>query len=276
MVQTFSEFLPLRGVDERTYALDVTLELCSGMRTLWGGCGLAAVVEAMERATDRPCTWAAVQYLLPIHPDEILTLEVVLGGQGRRITQAQVTGRVAGRLVLVGHGSLGGAGETDAQFVLAPPDVPAPEQCAGRTMPLRVDVEGTILTRVEQRWAQPPHASREDGRHGTGRTLVWMRLRDAAEVTRGTLAVLADLAPSAISEAIGERAGGVSLDNTIRYARTGAVPPGGWVLLEVSVEAVVADIAQLAVRVYDPAGTLLAVGGQSAVVRRDPTPRTRR
>lgn len=63
----------------------------------------------MERATDRPCTWA-VQYLLPIHPDEVLALEVELGGQGRRLTQAQVTGRVEGRLVLVAHGSLGGSG----------------------------------------------------------------------------------------------------------------------------------------------------------------------
>ena len=110
VTQTFSEFLPLRALGDRAYALDVNLELCSGMHTLWCGCGLAAGVEAMERATDRPCTWAAVQYLLPIHPDEVLALEVELGGQGRRLTQAQVTGRVEGRLVLVAHGSLGGSG----------------------------------------------------------------------------------------------------------------------------------------------------------------------
>lgn len=275
MTQPFSEFLPLRTTGTASYELTVGLELCSGLRTLWGGCGLAVVVDAMERTTSRPCAWAAVQYLLPIHPDQVVAVEVELGGEGRRITQAQVTGRVDGRLVLVGHGSLGGAGDTDVQFVTAP-TVPAPADCAERTMPLRVDATGTILARFEQRWAQPPHPLREDGQAGTGRTLVWMRLRDAAETTRGTLAVLADLAPSAISEAIGVMAGGVSLDNTIRYARSAEVPPAGWVLLEVSVEAVVADIAQLAVRVFDEAGTLLAVGGQSAVVRRIATPRLRR
>ena len=274
MTQPFSEFLPLRATGGTSYELPVGLPLCSGLRTLWGGCGLAAVVEVMQQVTDRPCAWAAVQYLRPIHPGQVLALDVELGVQGRRITQAQVSGRVAGQLVLVGHGSLGGAGETDEQFVSAPPEVPSPEQSVERSMPLRVDPSGTILARLEQRWAQAPYPLREDGAIGSGRTLVWMRLRDAGETTRGTLAVLADLAPSAVSEALGVMAGGVSLDNTIRYARTGSVAPGGWVLLEVSVEAVVADIAQLAVRVFDEQGTLLAVGGQSAVVRRVATPRT--
>jgi hypothetical protein len=106
--------------------------------------------------------------------------------------------------------------------------------------------------------------------------------------------VLADLAPSAIAEAVGVIAGGVSLDNTIRIARqwidTGegtaagtdgaTVGPtdgatvgstdGGWILLDVTVESVIGDVAQLSARVFDPAGRLLAVAGQSAILRRFP------
>ena len=270
----FTEFLPLRPDGGTGYVLPVSLGLCSALQTLWGGCGLAAAVEAMEQASQRPCSWAAVQYVRPIHPGRLLALEVELAGAGRRITQAQVSGRVDGELVLVGHGSLGGGGETDVQFVSPPPEVPDPEQCPERTMPLVLDASGTFLERFEQRWAQPPPPSRS-GLSGTGRTLVWIRLREPVETTRGALAVLADLAPSAISEALGVMAGGVSLDNTIRYARAGSVPPGGWLLLDVVVEAVVADIAQLSVRVFDREGRLLAVGGQSAVVRRVAEPRTR-
>lgn len=268
------EFLRLRATGQRTYVVPVALDLCSGLRTLWGGCGLAAAVEAMQRSAGRPCAWAAVQYLRPIHPGQELVLEVTQAA-GRRLTQSQVTGTVDGEVVLVGHGSLGGGGETDHQFVSPPDGVPPPEECAARSMPLRVDPAGTILTRFEQRWAGPEPALREDGSLGTGRTLVWMRLREPVETGAAALAVLADLAPSAISEALGEMAGGVSLDNTIRYARAGDVPPGGWVLLDLAVEAVVADVAQIAVRVFDTAGTLLAVGGQSAVVRRVAAPRSR-
>jgi len=34
VTQTFSEFLPLRALGDRAYALDLNRELCSGMHTL--------------------------------------------------------------------------------------------------------------------------------------------------------------------------------------------------------------------------------------------------
>jgi acyl-CoA thioesterase len=75
---------------------------------------------------------------------------------------------------------------------------------------------------------------------------------------------------------VGVIAGGVSLDNTIRIARqwidTGSPggADGGWILLDVTVESVIGDVAQLSARVFDPAGRLLAVAGQSAILRRFP------
>lgn len=264
--------LPLDQVDDRTWDLPVTLDLCSGLRSLWGGCGLGAAVLVTEQASDRPCRWATVQYLRPIHPGSVLRLTST-ARDGRSLTQAQVVGTVDGEQVLAGLVALGGGGTNDLQFVRPPDDVPPPEDCAPRSMPLRVDPAGTFLARFEQRWAQAPRALREDGVRGTGRTRVWVRLVEPLPVDRPALAALADLAPSAISEALGEHAGGVSLDNTVRYGRVGEVEPGGWVLIDLTVEAVVADVAQLSARLFDTAGTLLAVAEQSAVVRRTAEPR---
>lgn len=266
--------LPLEPAGPDSWDLPVSLDLCSGLRALWGGCGLGAAVEAAELATGRPCAWATVQYLRPIHPGTVLRLQVLPGRAGRSITQAQFVGTVDGEQVLAGLTALGArGGATDEQYVRPPDDVPPPQDCEPRRMPLRVDPTGTFLARFEQRWAQAPRAVRDDGVRGTGRTRVWVRMREPFPTTRSTLATLVDLSPSAISEALGEHAGGVSLDNTVRYARAGAVPPGGWVLLDLTVEAVVGDIAQLSGRAFDAAGTLLAVAEQSAVVRRRATPR---
>lgn len=268
-----TELLPLEAVAENTWRLAVGPELCSGLHTLWGGCGLGVAVETAERASGRPCSWATVQYVRPILPGAELTLAVDVGQPGRSITQAQVRGQVDGQLCLLALGALGGRGDLDAQFVRPPEDVPPPQACEPRRMPLRIDSRGTILERFEQRWAQAPRPLREDGVPGTGRTRVWVRLCEPLPTTRSALAVLADVAPSAISEALGLMAGGVSLDNTVRYARVGAVPPGGWVLVDLTVEAVVADVAQISGRLFDEAGTLLAVAGQSAAVRRRAVPR---
>ncbi len=268
MTDSFDAFLQLEGAGDDRWTLDVPLGLCSGLHTLWGGVGLAAAVVAMERSAGRPCAWSAVQYVRPIRVGASLQIAVERGSRGRRLSQLQVTGRVDGEVAIAGQGSLGGAGELDLQFVRPPDDVPPPEDCAPRTMPVGLDFSGTLLERLEQRWAQAPRPVRRDGVPGSGRTRVWARLREPVETTRGMLAVLADFAPSAISEAIGEQAGGVSLDNTIRYARATPLDPGAWLLVDLTVEAVVHDVAQVSARLFAVDGTLLAVAGQSAAVRR--------
>lgn len=263
---TAQAFLGMTGEGDR-WSLPVVKGLTSALGTLWGGCGLAAVVLAAEGAAGRPVRSATVQYVRPIVPGQQLDLTVTAAG-GRSVSQAVVQGRVDGRLVLSGLASLGGRGALDLQLVTMPEDVPDPQDCAPRRMPLPLDATGTLLERFDQRWAQAPRSVRSDGRPGTGRTRVWIRLREPVDTTAATLAVLADLQPSAISEAVGEVAGGVSLDNGLRLARDPQVPAGGWVLLDLAVEAVVADVAQLSARLFDTDGRLLALAAQSAVVRR--------
>ena len=129
-----------------------------------------------------------------------------------------------------------------------------------------------MLAQIEQR-AMPGMALPDpDGRPGSGRTMLWMRLKDvdgepvAADVA--ALAVLADLAPSGISEAIGRPTFATSLDNSIRSARLPEPDSDGWVLMDITIEAVVGRVAQLSARMFDDRGRLLAVCGQSARLRR--------
>lgn len=268
------EFLSLRG-EGTGWQLSVPLRLCSGLGTLWGGAGLAAAVVVGEQATGRPCAWATVQYVRPVHEGDLLSLAAEVSA-GRTLSQAHVVGTVDGAVALRALSAHGGAGDAVLRPPAAPEDVPRPEDCAPREMPLGVDPAGTFLAEFEQRWAQAPRAVRSDGVPGTGRTRVWVRLRQPVETTAAALALLADLAPSAIAEAMGERAGGVSLDNTIRYAGADRLPVSAWLLLDLTVDAVVRDVAQISGRLFDRDGRLVAVAGQSAVVRRRAARRTRR
>lgn len=269
----FEQYVPLRPAGGG-WRLEVPLRLCSGLRTLWGGAGLGAAVHVAEQVTGRPCAWATVQYVRPVHPDDALLLAVETR-DGRSLSQAQVTGTVDGQVALRTLLALGGPGQRALRFARPPDDVPPAADCEPREMPLDVDPVGTFLEEFEQRWAQAPRPLRDDGTPGTGRTRVWVRLTRPVDTTAATLALLADLAPSAIGEALGERAGGVSLDNTIRYAGRPELEPGAWLLLDLVVDAVVSDVAQLSARVFSADGRLLATAQQSALVRRRAQPRRR-
>ena len=305
-----TDFFGLEGGPE--WRLQVTEEICNAGGTLWGGVGLGAAMEAIEHETGRSTVWAAVQYIRPIHPGARLDLTVDVVRAGRQLTQAQVSGLSGGELAFSCLASLGPRARTPGeqpegassepwrhglQFVRIPDDVSPPDQCPIRKIPLEMGTRRKLPDYFEQRWASPPRATPFDGTPGLGRTRLWLRFEQPIrpeERTGAALAVLADLAPSAIAEAVGLIAGGVSLDNTIRIARqwidTGDVvagsgdgltvgssdgltvgsTDGGWILLDVTVESVIGDVAQLSARVFDPAGRLLAVAGQSAILRRFP------
>jgi acyl-CoA thioesterase len=82
------------------------------------------------------------------------------------------------------------------------------------------------------------------------------------------LAVLADMAPSGITEALGRPTFGTSLDNSIRAARIPDPNGSGWVLMDITVEAIVGKVAQVSARMFDEDRRLLAVAGQSSRLRR--------
>jgi acyl-CoA thioesterase-2 len=252
-----------------SWQFTVTGALLNSAGTLWGGVGLSAFVAAAERGVGRRCVWATVQYLTPIREGEQVHMDIDIGGEGIALTQASGRGTVDGKPALLAIGTFGGDGPNDLQFSSAP-DIPRPEECELRQMPFPWG--GGMLEKIEQRTLPGMALPHPDGHPGTGRTMLWMRLKDvdgeAVTPDVGALAVLADLAPSGISEAVGRPTFGTSLDNSIRAARHPEPGGSGWVLLDITIEAVVGRVAQLQARMFDDSGRLLAVCGQSARLRR--------
>jgi acyl-CoA thioesterase len=70
--------------------------------------------------------------------------------------------------------------------------------------------------------------------------------------------------PFGIGQALGERAGGNSLDNTLRVGR---LVPTEWVLLDIRVHAVRNGFGHGDVHLWADDGTLLATASQSTIVR---------
>lgn len=233
---------------------------------LWGGVGLAAAVAAGEAVLGRGCLWATVQYIRPILLGSRIELEVEVGQHGRGLSQVAVRGTVAGRLALLATGSFGGGGgphDVSHQFARAL-TVPPPEDCPARVLPEVMTRNGGMITQIEQRMAVPPRETM-DGTPGHGRTVMWLRSRHPIGMSPAALAVLADMMPGAVAEAVGRFTIGLSLDNTIRVGRAAPpTPQPGWVLLDAQVEAIVGGIAHLTTRMFDTAGHLLATASQSA------------
>jgi len=104
-----------------------------------------------------------------------------------------------------------------------------------------------------------------DGEPGNGRAAMWARFPDLDEVGTTALSVVGDLVPWGIGQSLGQRAGGNSLDNTIRVA--GRVPTE-WILLDVRVHAVRSGFGHGLVHLWAEDGTLLGTASQSTIVRR--------
>src|SRR5690606_26587097 len=92
------------------------------------------------------------------------------------------------------------------------------------------------------------------------------------DMSAATLAILGDYVPFGIGQALGARAGGNSLDNTLRIGR---LVPTEWVLLDVRVHAIRNGFGHGDVHLWAEDGTLLATASQSTIVRfwrEDPPP----
>jgi acyl-CoA thioesterase len=109
---------------------------------------------------------------------------------------------------------------------------------------------------------------REPGETGDlspdGRLILWIRPTGGHAVDAAMLAVIADFTPSGIGAALGVRAGGNSLDNTLRVR---ALPPTGWVLCDIQIQGVHGGFGHGAMTLYSDAGVLMALASQSVIIR---------
>jgi acyl-CoA thioesterase len=257
------DFLGLEATDDPArWRLPLWPGVLSGMGALFGGCGLAAAIEAMERTTGRPTIWATAQYLAYARPPSTVDIEVVSMITGHQVSQARAIGRVGDDEIFTVNAALGRRAYPSSGQWAIEPDVPEPDDCPPRAYDERH--ANSLMTRLDMRLAAARNPMEFPGPPGDGRSAVWVRIADLDPCSTA-LAVVGDLVPFGISQALGQRAGGNSLDNTIRIVR---LAPTDWMLLDVRVHAIADGFGHGLVHIWGQDGTLLATASQSTIVRR--------
>ena len=141
------------------------------------------------------------------------------------------------------------------------PEVQSPETCPVRER--FSDVDDSLDSRIEQRWAIP-HGASKPTEIEPGRIAVWSRMPELLEPSAATFAVLGDYVPMGISFTEGGRAGSTSLDNTLRVID---LSPSDWYLLDIRVDAITNGFGHGIIHIWSQDGTLCAIGSQSCIVR---------
>jgi len=243
--------------------LPVDRRLCTGGNFLYGGTALGAAISAMEGTTGRNVIWTTAQYLSYARPGEVMDIDVTVSVSGHQMTQARAVCHVGEREILTVNAALGDRPlQLQGQFETMP-EVPPPGDC-----PLflhRGLQEGSINERIEKKLVKGRQFSELDKTVGDGQTLMWARIPDVIQgVDASALAVLGDDIPLGVSQAMGIRGGGNSLDNTLRVVR---LVPTEWVLLDIRIHAIDRGFAHGLVHMYAENGTLMATASQSCIVR---------
>jgi acyl-CoA thioesterase-2 len=256
-------FLALEATsDAARWRLPVSSGICTPGGFLYGGSGLAAAIEALEGTTGRPAVWATAQYLSFARPPSTLEIEVTVAAGGHQVTQARAVGRVDGREILTVNAALGTRSFEIAGEWAIRPDVPPPDECPSRDH--RRETANSVMGRMETRLAIGRELDLLDGTSGGGTSALWCHLPGLLEMSAGTLALLGDFVPFGISQATGMRAGGTSLDNTLRVVQ---LVPTDWVLADVRVHGVHHGFGHGVVHLWAQDGPLLGTASQSAIVR---------
>ncbi|HEY7438770.1 MAG TPA: thioesterase family protein [Acidimicrobiia bacterium] len=248
--------------DPLHWRLPIVQSLCSGMGTLFGGCGLGACVEALEQVTGRPLVWATGQYLSYARPPSVMSINVNEVVRGHQISQARAIASVNGDEILTVNAALGKRPSPFQGEWAVRPEVPDPEACPHRELQERH--EHTIMDRIDMRMADARTFDELDGTPGNGRCALWVRLPGLLELSAATLAIIGDYVPFGISQSLGARAGGNSLDNTLRIAQRASTE---WILADIRVHAIDHGFGHGLVHLWAEDGTLLGTASQSTIVR---------
>jgi len=247
--------------------LPLSEELCvgpAGRTFMFGGVGLAAAIQAMERTCERPVVWATAQYLSFARPPSVVDLDVWVPAEGRNTTQARVIGHVGDKEIFTVNAALGSRESPISRSWVVRPDVPPPLECPAMEH-WRGD-HGGLHAQIEMRLAQGHFGFNMRGAAPSedGRLIIWMRPKAGQDIDTATLAIFADHVPSGIGNALGVDAGGNSLDNTLRIVN---LVPTGWVLCDIGIHAVHAGFGHAAMRLFAEDGQLMATASQSMIVR---------
>lgn len=258
------KFLGLARQSETGFSLTVVPRLTTSGGFLFGGAGLGAAIAALETVSQRPCTWATAQYLSYARRLERVDIDVTIAVAGSSVTQARAVCRVGEREVLTVNAALGDRSfDASGQFV-SMPETTSPDDSRPRT--LRPDHANSIMEALDMRFVKGRDLDELDGSPSDGRTIMWVRIKSLVDgIDAAALGILGDFVPMATGQALGLRAGGNSLDNTIRFAH---LVPTDWVLLDIQIESVRRGFAHGTIQMFAQDGTLLATASQSCIARK--------
>src|SRR3954469_6771395 len=94
-------------VDPRRWRLPIVPGISTGGGFLFGGCGLAAGIAALEGTTGRPVVWATAQYLSFARPPSVMDIDVTVPSAGHQVSQARAVGHVGENEILTVNAALG-------------------------------------------------------------------------------------------------------------------------------------------------------------------------
>ncbi len=269
MLTTF-DLLDLQPTDDsHRFQLTARKELCTPFGFLYGGSGIAASIEAAERATGRPLQWITTQFIGRPLPDEVIDLEVLIPAAGRATTQAQVFGTVTEpsgdrRTVFTSLCAHTDRPTGDAVGFADMLDVPAPEECPPMSDPFAAAVAGSFFDHLERRLAAGKFALDALDDPQTGPLGLWCRIPDHVIGSGATQAFIADIIPLAVSAALGVAPGGTSLDNTVRIIDP---EPSEWVLLDIVADGFHRSIGHGSLRLWSQDGRLIGTAQQTCIIR---------
>ncbi len=258
-------FLGLEPTDDPNHwRLPVTEGITGGRGALYGGCGLAAVIETAEGATGMPLTWGACQFAGGAQVPQTLDLRFEALVVGRRVTQGRVTATIedTGEVALAALVALGTREfPATGQWGPLPPlaDLPKPEDCPPRK--LRPERVGGLRPRIDERVA----SGEADGTVTAvdGRSYLWATFPGGLPASASALAVVGDGVSAGVAAALGGDLRARSIDNSIRVVQPRACE---WVLVDTQADGAADGLAHGTVRLWTPDGHLLAVTSQSGLL----------
>src|ERR1700733_7824193 len=92
---------------DETWPFDVTERVITPGNFLFGGCGLASALVALEEARERPTIWATAQYLSYAPLGSTVTVKTDPAVVGGHVTQARATTYAEDREILTVSGEFG-------------------------------------------------------------------------------------------------------------------------------------------------------------------------
>ena len=254
-------FLGLTPTDDPArWRLPVEGAICGGRDSIYGGCGLAAAIEAAEACTGREAVWATCQFLRPAHVGSLVDLTVTVPAAGRAMSHTQVLATVDGEPMFTTLVSLGQRDFPAAGVWATMPDVPGPEGLPARY--IRAENKGGFRQRITELAVtdDPDGIMHSDD----GRSAVWITMPGGIPGTASALAVIGDEVSTGTSAVLEPDMQAPSVDNTLRVVSPKPTP---WVLADIEIRAVARGFAHGMVNLWSQDGQLLGVATQTGAVR---------